>query len=193
MSENPEKSPSQSKGINNEENPAPITSRQINNIIEFQGPSTSNNNYSFKTEIRINIMGEPRISQRSVDSDDSSFILSLFEDKINKDPIEPDESYVTLDTCLKEKTTNTLLEPVVLFSRNDRTQRTILSQSEAPPPYESHPPPAYHISGQEMDSVFYHSCESLEIPFGEIKTRHTFVQKAFFMAAQQVQALFALQ
>ncbi|XP_060531289.1 protein lifeguard 3-like [Cylas formicarius] len=103
-------------------------------VIAFQEPTTSKN-YAFKTEIRINILSEHPSEDKKLNSSSSQILLPIFKD------VEPDESFTTVDACVKEKTTNT--REAVFFNRGERIQRLNLANSEAPPPYDSRPPPAY--------------------------------------------------
>lgn len=62
------------EGGANKNNVISIASKQISDVIQFQEPTTSKN-FSFTTEIRINILGEPNLSKQSFESDDSPSCL----------------------------------------------------------------------------------------------------------------------
>ncbi|XP_050312094.1 protein lifeguard 1-like isoform X1 [Anthonomus grandis grandis] len=129
-----------------------VARKQFNDVIQFQEPSTSKS-YSFKTEIRINIVEEP--SQHSFNDEDSTLTLFRGEtSEAKREALSEEESFMTTDTCLKEKGTATV--ETVLFSRNERTQRAVLrGQSEAPPPYTSLPPPPYMFHEPPAQSPYY--------------------------------------
>ncbi|KAH1028066.1 hypothetical protein HUJ05_001470 [Dendroctonus ponderosae] len=185
------------EGATNKNNVISIASKQISDVIQFQEPNTSKN-FSFTTEIRINILGEPNLSKQSFDAEDLSSLSLVNENGFRgkKDVIQLDESYATIESCLKEKTTNT--QEVTMFSRNDRTQREIVVNSEAPPPYNSHPPPAYstatgQITRQTQRYQTNPDPEGGYYPYGltspslmDQRIRHYFIQKVFLILSVQL-------
>lgn len=177
----------------NNNNVISIASKQINDVINFQEPTTSKN-YSFKTEIRINILGDQMISERSSNTDDS-VTLNLFDENLNKEKeTEAQESYVTIDPCVKEKTTATT-EPTI-FSRDDRTQRIMIGNTEAPPPYDSRSPPPYSSTPQSVYRQQTYATAPSDpggYPFGydspsflDLQIRHFFIKKVFFILSVQL-------
>ncbi|XP_076251282.1 protein lifeguard 2-like [Rhynchophorus ferrugineus] len=172
-----------------------IALKQINEVIEIQQPSSSKS-YSVKTEIRIGIVEQAT----KEDDDDSVISLSLFgnDQRNNIGLVEEDESYATVDACLKEKTTTTT--GLALYTVNERAQRAGPATNEAPPPYETLPPAysrgGYHQSPNQIQ-VFRqpqsNQAGSWDPPSSDymvafllVEIRQAFVRKVFFLLALQL-------
>lgn len=112
------------------------SSKSLNELSERLKKLKNSENLSTGTKIRNSIsmavaFGSTRSRSNSVSSIENLFLRE-------REIIQGDESFVTIEPCQKEKMTGT--DAVTLFSMDNRTQNIIVARSEytnpPPPPYE---------------------------------------------------------